>query len=220
LDNSESPATFTYQTVGFMKDAREHILTTSLMLFLQKNFKEVTMKEIVEHTGLSKGAFYHYFSSKEQVFEEVMDHFLATNLIQGFDSFSKDSLKNFYQDYIKDAIAKIKSFKNMRSDKEDGFTANHYFLIFDAMKMLPSYKQKLLDHNLYELKSWKKIANIAKKNGEIKTSMTDEQVAKLFIYTSDGFGMHLILTDSLGQAEKLKTELLSLWNRIYEMLKG
>lgn len=203
-----------------MKDAREHILNTSLMLFLQKNFKEVTMKEIVERTGLSKGAFYHYFSSKEQVFEEVMDHFFTANLKQDFDSYSKDSLKDFYQDYIKGAIAKIKSFKNMRSDKEEGFTANHYFLLFDAMKMLPAYKQKLFDHNLEELKNWKKIAHIAKKNGEIKTSMTDEQVAKLFIYTSDGFGINLIMMDSLGQAEKFKTELLALWHGIYNMLKG
>jgi AcrR family transcriptional regulator len=203
-----------------MKDAREHILTTSLMLFLQKNFKEVTMKEIVEHTGLSKGAFYHYFSSKEQVFEEVMDHFFAANMKQSFDTYSYDSLKAFCQDYIKDAISKIRAFKSMRSDKEDGFTANHYFLIFDAMKMLPSYKQKLLDHYLYELKNWKKIVHIAKKNGEIKTTMTDEQVAKLFIYISDGFGMHLIMSDSIGQVEKFKIELLGLWNGIYDMLKG
>lgn len=202
-----------------MKDAREHILNTSLMLFLQKNFKEVTMKEIVEHTGLSKGAFYHYFSSKEQVFEEVMDHFFAANLKQNFATYSYDSLKAFYQDYIKDAIVKLKAFKSMRSDKEDGFNANHYFLIFDAMKLLPSYKQKLVDQNLDELKNWKKIVHIAKKNGEIKTTMTDEQVAKLFIYTGDGFGMHLIMSDSIGQIEKFKSELQGLWNGIYDMLK-
>ena len=58
-----------------MNDSKEHILLASLNLFLQKNFKEVTIKEIVEITGLSKGAFYHYFQSKEQLFEEVMEHF-------------------------------------------------------------------------------------------------------------------------------------------------
>jgi AcrR family transcriptional regulator len=172
---------------------------------MQKNFKEVTMKEIVESTGLSKGAFYHYFNSKEQVFEEVMDHFFAANIVQNFAAFSHDSLKAFYQDYIKDAIAKLRSAEAIRGESEGSFNINHYFLIFDAMKMLPSYKQKLLDNNQEELKQWKKIVHIAKKNSEIKTTMTDEQVAKLFIYTSDGFGMHLIMSGTIDRWINLKT---------------
>lgn len=190
------------------------------MLFLQKNFKEVTMKEIVERTGLSKGAFYHYFSSKEQVFEEVMDHFFAAGLMANFENYSYESLKAFYQDHLKDMIVKMKSFKSMRGDTDEPFSANHYFLIFDAMKLLPSYKQKLLEGNQRELKYWKKIVHIAKKNGEIKTTMTDDQVAKLFIYVSDGFGMHMIMSDTLGQMDKFKNELQGLWNGLYESLKG
>jgi len=60
-----------------MNEAKEHILRTSLLLFLQKSYKEVTMREIVEKTALSKGAFYHYFSSKEQLFKEIVLMFLA-----------------------------------------------------------------------------------------------------------------------------------------------
>ncbi|OQP64434.1 hypothetical protein A3860_20920 [Niastella vici] len=204
------------------RDTREHILNASFMLFLQKNFKEVTMKEIVERTGLSKGAFYHYFSSKEQVFEEVMDHFFAAGIKQNFESYSFETLKEFYQDYIKDAIAKMRSFKNLRTDNnEETFSTNHYFLIFDAMKMLPSYKKKLLDNNQEELKYWKKIVHIAKKSGEIKTTMTDEQIAKLFIYSGDGLGMQLIMSDPSAQKmEKFKSELQSIWDGLYNALKG
>jgi AcrR family transcriptional regulator len=191
------------------------------MLFLQKNFKEVTMKEIVERTGLSKGAFYHYFNSKEQVFEEVMDHFFAAGIKQNFESYSFETLKGFYQDYIRDAIAKMRSFKNLRTDSEETFSTNHYFLIFDAMKMLPSYKKKLLEHNLEELKYWKKIVHIAKKSGENKTTMTDEQVAKLFIYSGDGLGMQLIMSDPSAQKmEKFKSELQSIWDGLYSALKA
>ena len=203
-----------------MKDTREHILASSLKLFIQKNFKEVTMKEIVESTGLSKGAFYHYFNSKEQVFEEVMDHFFKANIVQNFAAFSHESLKAFYQDYIKDAIAKLKGSEDLRGKSEAALNINHYFLIFDAMKMLPSYKQKLLDNNQEEIKQWKKIVHIARKNGEIKTTMTDEQVAKLFIYTSDGFGMQLIMSGTIGQMDKFKNELLSIWNGLYDALKA
>jgi AcrR family transcriptional regulator len=60
-----------------MSDSRTHILETAANLFMQKSYKEVTMKEIVDKTGLSKGAFYLHFRSKEQLFMEVTDYFFS-----------------------------------------------------------------------------------------------------------------------------------------------
>lgn len=65
-----------------MADLKEHILETAQKLFLQKGFKGVTMNELVEAAGLTKGAFYHYFKSKEQVFEEVVLAFLTRSASQ------------------------------------------------------------------------------------------------------------------------------------------
>jgi len=78
-----------------------------------------------------------------------------------------------------------------------------------------------LQDNQEELKNWKKIVHIAKKSGEIKTTMTDEQVAKLFIYSSDGFGIHLIMIDPSAQKmDKFKSELQSIWDGLYSALKA
>ncbi|MDR2424627.1 MAG: TetR/AcrR family transcriptional regulator, partial [Prevotellaceae bacterium] len=55
------------------KDTKQHILETACLLFLKKSYKEVTLKEIIRETGLSNGAFYHHFESKEQLFKEVID---------------------------------------------------------------------------------------------------------------------------------------------------
>jgi TetR/AcrR family transcriptional repressor of nem operon len=48
-----------------MADTRDQILTTAFKLFFEKGYKEVTMSELVKETGLSKGAFYHYFLYSE-----------------------------------------------------------------------------------------------------------------------------------------------------------
>ena len=65
------------------KDNRHHILATAFKLFFQKGYKEVTMSELVKESGLSKGAFYHYFNSKEELYthsmEMFMEHFLSGN---------------------------------------------------------------------------------------------------------------------------------------------
>jgi len=198
-----------------MADTKEHILDTSLKLFLQKSFKEVTMKEIVDRTGLSKGAFYHYFSSKEKVFEEVVAFYLSDFMEQDFSHFRQDTLKGFYEDYLVEMAERLKSNRLLQfvggQDR-----VNEYFLIFDAMKMMPSFKEKLIEHNAYELKCWKKVAGIAKKSGEIDTNLTDEQVAKLFIFLGDGFGMHLML----GDITLKPTEGAALYHGLYESLKA
>ena len=45
-------------------------------LFSQKGFKEVTMKDICQATGLSRGGLYRHYESTEQIFSEILDSFL------------------------------------------------------------------------------------------------------------------------------------------------
>lgn len=199
-----------------MNDSREHILTISLQLFLQSSFKDVTMKEIVEKTGLSKGAFYHYFNSKEQVFEEVIRFFFEDFFIEDFHGYSHDSLAMFIRDALKAMDDKLRSAKIILQDKDHAFNANHYYLLFDALKMMPDFKQELMKRQKNELKAWTKIISIGRKNGEIRSDMTDEQVAKLFIYTSDGVGITLIMLEEIKNTKK---EMQIMWEGLYNALK-
>ncbi|MCD8260962.1 MAG: TetR/AcrR family transcriptional regulator, partial [Bacteroides sp.] len=84
-----------------MKETKEYIIQKAFVLFLQKSYKEVTMQDIVKSTGLSKGAFYHYFKSKETVFEEVIRYFYDHIMITDYNDFPTTSLKEFYQTYIR-----------------------------------------------------------------------------------------------------------------------
>jgi AcrR family transcriptional regulator len=63
-----------------MNNSREHILQTAFKLLLQKSYHEVTMQDIVQVSGMSKGAFYHYFNSKEAVFKEIVQHFFQESV--------------------------------------------------------------------------------------------------------------------------------------------
>ena len=199
-----------------MNDSKEHILSVSLNLFLQKNFKEVTMKEIVEKTGLSKGAFYHYFSSKDQVFEEVINHFYTDFIITNFDNFSQKSLAEFYTDYLNEKKKRLSSSKIKDDNANAVFTSNHYFLMFDAMKMLPDFKELRVQQQKKELKAWIKIIDTAKKNGEIKSKMDTEQIAKLFIYSAKGVGLNCIMEDKYDDSRK---KIKELWDGLYKELK-
>ncbi len=56
---------------------RERIKKKSLALFSQKGFKEVTMKDICEITGLSRGGLYCHYSSTGQIFREIIDDLMG-----------------------------------------------------------------------------------------------------------------------------------------------
>lgn len=198
-----------------MNESREHILITSLKLFLQKSYKEVTMKEIVEHTGLSKGAFYHYFTSKEQVFTEVINHFFREYMHEDFSRLPTESLLGFYQAIL--AHIDRRNEGSFFSGTDAAFSINHYYLLFDAIRMLPAFKQKQVEHQQEELASWTTVVTQARSKGEIQSAMTDDQIAKLFIYLSDGVGINYIMTEGLP---RVRQELQSLWDGLYATLKA
>ena len=51
---------------------RKFILETARKVFVEKGFKRVTMKDIVEACDISRGGLYLYFESTSQIFQEVL----------------------------------------------------------------------------------------------------------------------------------------------------
>jgi AcrR family transcriptional regulator len=51
-------------------------------LFIDKGYEETTVDDILEASGLSKGGFYHYFQSKEEVLLEVINNFIEKILAE------------------------------------------------------------------------------------------------------------------------------------------
>lgn len=54
---------------------KQDIREKAYQLFAQKGFKEVTMKDICELTGLSRGGLYRHYESTSQIFLEIVNAF-------------------------------------------------------------------------------------------------------------------------------------------------
>ena len=52
---------------------RESIIAASYTLFSDKGFKQVTMKDVCEITGMSRGGLYSHFSGTDKLFEAVLE---------------------------------------------------------------------------------------------------------------------------------------------------
>lgn len=201
-----------------MTDTKDHIILIASRLFLQKSFKEVTMKELVEKTGMSKGAFYHYFKSKEEIFFESIK-FFHNALERDFSIYSQESLKQFYNDYLNDTIRLTrKYFKHFENESsESDITINHFSLVFDALRLFPEYRRKIEELFKVELKYWVQIIKTARSNTEIRISLSDVKLGEMFLYLSDGIGMNMIMR---GVAlEDMVKQIKNQWDTLYEQIK-
>jgi AcrR family transcriptional regulator len=61
-----------------VKDAdvrREELLDTALALFLENGFERTSVEQITTAVGVAKGTFYHYFATKQDLLELLVERF-------------------------------------------------------------------------------------------------------------------------------------------------
>ena len=90
---------------------RKYILETARKVFMEKGFKRVTMKDIVEACDISRGGLYLYFNSTEEIFLEVLrmeseetDDVFSDNVKE--DSTATDILMLFLKEQKKELMRK------------------------------------------------------------------------------------------------------------------
>ncbi len=93
---------------------KQLILETSRRIFMEKGYKDVTMKDIVEACGISRGGLYLYFNSTKDIFTEVLqmesqetDDLFAANIQE--DAGASDILALFLKEQKKELLRRKNS---------------------------------------------------------------------------------------------------------------
>jgi AcrR family transcriptional regulator len=71
------------------EETRRQILATALALFREKGFEETTIRDIASGAGLSLGAAYYYFKSKEAIVGDYYDYVQAEHAARAREAFAK-----------------------------------------------------------------------------------------------------------------------------------
>lgn len=69
------------------QETRRRILDAALELFSSEGFEAVTVKRIAERSGLTDGALYYYFQSKQEILTTLMEE--RWNIPRGLEQVSK-----------------------------------------------------------------------------------------------------------------------------------
>ncbi len=169
--------------------SKDNIIKSAFALFLEKGYKEVTIKNIMEATHLSKGAIYHHFSSKEEIYFATLDTYYfnllrTEELNQTSGSFVHDI------EYLYSYVASM--FDNIENVTENGLE----YPIRDFFSFqLKSETNELIRNKIYQAvlqyrEVVENIVSMAIDRGEIKKDLNIETIALQIIGLIEGIAIH------------------------------
>ncbi len=148
----------------------EKILEVSQRLFLEKGYDNTKIQDIADELGMTKGAIYHHFKSKEEIMDVLGDTMFVNN--NPFEIVKKRNDLN--------GLEKMKYVINLNQSNEQMIELTN-----QALPLLenPQILAKMFESNYqYLLPYWLELVEEGQKDGSIKTNQPKE-LAELLILT-------------------------------------
>lgn len=142
--------------------AKSKILAAAGEVFAQKGYDSATMQDIMEKCGLSKGAIYHHFKSKEEIMQALGDRMFFEN--NPFETVEKRTDLNGLQK-IKELL-KINASDTERSQ----FNVQAIPILKDPHILMTALEA----NRKYLTPKWLELLEEGKRDGSINTEYTKE----------------------------------------------
>jgi len=178
---------------------KNNIIKIAANLFSQKSFHDVTMDEIAEKVGVAKGTIYLYFSSKDNLLFEILEHTFGSieALLE-----KEVNTASLAPEKLKKVLAIIIKFYRGNIDVLKILSRNETHLIQEHHDLTEKWRLRRIE--LYE-----KIIEKGIKEGSFKTRNTE--LAALILYGAVGAVMVFYDLDKSPEAiaEELYSEIAS-----------
>jgi len=151
-----------------MSSARERLLESAKILFSQKGYYATSVEDIVESAGFSKGTFYFYFKSKEELFKSLVEE-MHLNIVKRLEDFLErdlpleDALVEYAKVFLEDIyqnrhIAQIFLFQLVGTNEE--FRELYYTKVSHLREMLTRMVDRAIQRGEITYKNAENIVNL------------------------------------------------------------
>ena len=151
------------------------------ILFARKGFKEVTMKDICEAAGLSRGGLYGHYGSTEQIFKEIIDDLMGRQdeeFLTGMEA-GISAVK------ILDSV--LERYLDEMTDSDSSLSVAIYE--FFSMKNRNTEGNAIYEQYLFSAKMWKKLIRYGIDRGEFN-HVDVQAVFDLIVFSYQGVRMY------------------------------
>jgi AcrR family transcriptional regulator len=185
-------------------DTKELILEKTLKLMIEKQNSIVSIREISDATGIATGGIYYYFSSKKQIYDEIIERYVISYI--KFDMGKLAQIKGNAKEKIHDSMVEIFNQKQTGIEIktiEDEMDYRIILLILTPNGFSYENSMEVYQGVLKELKDFfAEIVEEGQKNSEIRQDLsTDDIVESLIImYMGIQYIWELYLIDDMIQA--------------------
>jgi AcrR family transcriptional regulator len=159
----------------YKEQAREKIIEYALNIFSQKGYTHTRMTDIANGLGVSKGAIYEYFQSKEKLFIEAIKHHgeKRGQIVQSF--LDKGSLKSLSTAEFFDELLEMRMGSLQLNIDLLRETDRNRELRKRLTQLTQKWEQGLID-----------LINDVKKRGEIKQNIDSQSLSRGILALRDG----------------------------------
>jgi AcrR family transcriptional regulator len=177
-------------------DTRTNILKTALLLFLEKGYKDVSYQDLVKKTGLSKGAIYHYFASKEDLLNAVFDMFSES---------SRQPVAVAPEDQVKDYASFKKLYADIKIGQLNDFKAflgadlvsfNWVLFCLEAIAANEQLRVTISELSKLEIKFLERCFLGLDKHGQLPKGKDPALLAECLYYILEGAGLVMFLAEN------------------------
>lgn len=194
-----------------MSDTKDYIIDQAYELFLDKSYEAVSISDISKAIGLTKGALYHHFLNKEELFKAVIDKYLKIIVLGDI---KKDITMAECIRVIIDYVSQVVNTTCI--DDQPFVPVNYLSLLIDALRHYQGFAEKH-EHFFNEtIDNMKTILDQAVKNGEVRDDIDTSLVAQHLFSLSAGIAGNLFRSNSPSDAiQSFKNQMIE----FYKLLK-
>ena len=185
---------------------KDKIIEKSMELFREKGYRTTKVEEITKALGISKGNFYTYFNSKEEVLYEVLN-IMKNERIRMMEEINTDKApKEVLRDFIEDSrqicykYLKRVNLKNIDDFLKDKKIVNHMEEVLDILV-------KFLKKNIIE-----------RIEGSQNKEYNLEFIIDFILMSMDGFFLDESLAEELEIKRKYELTIENKINQITEFI--
>lgn len=114
---------------------KRELLAVAEKLFLDKGYEQTSIDDILRESGISKGGFYHYFRSKDEILSESINNIIEESI---------EYLKPVVEDKKLDAMEKFKLFMRKKAEFQSSKMEYAALLANILQSDIAQYKYSLL----------------------------------------------------------------------------
>ena len=186
----------------------DKILQPAFKLFLTNNYESVSTPKLEKESGLTRGALFYKYKSKEALFIAVVDRFILDFLAQEVAAPDNITLKKYVDAFINALTIRMDSMKAMGVENiHRGF----FNLMYEALRYYPDFDKKISLYFENSLKQWTVVIQKALDSGEIESKSDAKDIARRFQSMHTGMGFEQSLNKGLDR-KQLKHALIDYYN--------